>query len=76
MIEDLFHAVMVAEGCEAPPGDTLEAQREAYIQAWQMLHDTGLAYKLQGWFGRTARNLLAQGIITDRNDTVETGGEA
>lgn len=33
------------------------------IEAWQHLHDTGLAYTLQGWFGRTARNLLANGII-------------
>lgn len=33
------------------------------IEAWQYLHDTGLAYNLQGWFGRTAHNLLEQGII-------------
>lgn len=36
---------------------------EQVIDAWQHLHDTGLAYKLQGWFGRTAQNLLKQGII-------------
>ena len=36
---------------------------EQIIDAWQHLHDTGLAYKLQGWFGRTAQNLLKQGII-------------
>ena len=35
------------------------------IAAWQYLHDTKLAYKLQGWFGRTARNLLDAGVITD-----------
>jgi len=28
-------------------------------------HATGLAYKLQGWFGRTARNLIEQGIINE-----------
>lgn len=33
------------------------------IDAWQHLHDTGLAYKLQGWFGRTAQSLIEQGII-------------
>ena len=33
------------------------------IEAWQHLHDTGLAYSLQGWFGRTARDLIEQGII-------------
>ena len=37
------------------------------IQAWQHLHTTGLAYKLQGWFGRTARTLIDQGIITNKN---------
>ena len=29
------------------------------------LHDTGLAYKLQGWFGRTVRDLIEQGIIKE-----------
>lgn len=33
------------------------------IEAWQHLHDTGLAYELQGWFGRTATDLVEQGII-------------
>jgi hypothetical protein len=36
---------------------------EQVIDAWQHLHDTGLAYSLQGWFGRTAQELLKQGII-------------
>jgi len=33
------------------------------IQAWQHLHDTGVAYQLQGWFGRTAEALLERGVI-------------
>ena len=36
---------------------------EQIIVAWQHLHDTGLAYKLQGWFGRTAQSLLEAGEI-------------
>ena len=40
-----------------------DESEEQVIDAWQHLHDTGLAYKLQGWFGRTAQNLLKQGII-------------
>jgi hypothetical protein len=36
---------------------------EQIIDAWQHLHDTGLAYKLQGSFGRTAKRLLEAGII-------------
>ena len=35
------------------------------IDAWQYLHDTGLAYDLQGWFGRTARDLINKGIINE-----------
>lgn len=38
------------------------------IEAWQYLHDTGLAYQLQGWFGRTAKNLIAQGLIKTKNN--------
>jgi len=32
------------------------------IKAWQCLIDTGLAWKLQGWFGRTASRLIEAGI--------------
>lgn len=54
---DDFTAVGIAEGF-------IEAEtREEVVQAWQHLHDTGLAYRLQGWFGRTARNLIEQGVI-------------
>ena len=54
-----YQAVAIAEGFE-------EAKSEEQVQkAWQQLHDTGLAYKLQGWFGRTARNLIEQGIIKE-----------
>ena len=38
---------------------------EQVVEAWQHLHDTGLAYRLQGWFGRTAQDLIAQGIISE-----------
>ena len=39
------------------------SDEDEIIEAWQYLHDTGLAYKLQGWFGRTAQNLLKSGEI-------------
>ena len=32
------------------------------IAAWQHLIDTGLAWTLQGWFGRTAVELIDAGI--------------
>ena len=54
-----FKATGLAEGF-------IEAEsEEQIIEAWQHLHDTGLAYKLQGWFGRTAQQLINDGIIND-----------
>lgn len=56
---DDYTATGIAEGF-------IEAESEdQIIEAWQHLHDTGLAYRLQGWFGRTAQNLIAQGIISE-----------
>ena len=44
----------------------IEAESEEQIvKAWQYLHDTRLAYNLQGWFGRTARELIENGIINE-----------
>ena len=44
----------------------IEAEsKEQIIEAWQYLHDTRLAYSLQGWFGRTAQDLIKKGIINE-----------
>ena len=54
---DNYTAIGIAEGF-------VEAENEQQvIEAWQHLHDTRLAYQLQGWFGRTATDLIEQGII-------------
>lgn len=52
-----YLATGIAEGFE-------EAENEAeVIKAWQYLVDTGMAWRLQGWFGRTAKDLIERGII-------------
>jgi hypothetical protein len=58
---DLFTATMIAEGVE-------EADYERTREAWQLLVDTGAAWKLQGYFGRTAQSLIDQGIIKPAKD--------
>lgn len=51
-----YRAAMIAEGVE-------EAEDEdEVIEAWQHLIDTGLAWQLQGSFGRTAKNLIDAGV--------------
>jgi len=54
----LYRAVSLAEGFE-------QGTEKEIIEAWQFLHDSGHAYKLQGWFGRTARDLINEGIINE-----------
>ena len=56
---DNYTATGLAEGF-------IEAESEEQIvEAWQHLVDTGLAWSLQGWFGRTAISLIEQGIIRE-----------
>ncbi len=57
---DNYTAVGIAEGF-------IEAQDEDQVlAAWQHLVNTGLAWNLQGWFGRTAAHLIEEGLIEAR----------
>ena len=38
--------------------------QEQYIAAWQQLIDSGLAWSLQGWFGRRAMQMIEEGYCT------------
>lgn len=55
---DSYRAVALAEGFEEASGE------EEILEAWQFLVNTGLAWQLQGWFGRTASALIERGLIT------------
>lgn len=53
---DSFTATGIAEGF-------IEAEsQDQVLEAWQTLIDTGLCWRLQGWFGRTAAQLIEQGL--------------
>lgn len=51
-----YNATMIAEG-------VIDADEDTQIEAWQHLVDTGLAWRLQGFFGRTAARMIKEGII-------------
>lgn len=55
-----LEAIELIEGIE-------DSSIEHQLQAWQKLVDTGLVWKLQGWYGRTANTLIEQGLIEDNN---------
>lgn len=51
-----YLATGLAEGFE-------EGTEEEVLAAWQYLVDTGMAWTLQGSFGRQAARLIEQGLI-------------
>ena len=55
---DSYKAIGIAEGFEEPENE------QEVIAAWQYLIDTGLAWQLQGFFGRTAQHLIDVGVCT------------
>ena len=58
-----YRACGLCEGFEEPRDD------DEVIEAWQFMIDTGLAWKLQGRFGRTANDLIEGGICSPPQPT-------
>ena len=52
-----LEAIGIAEGFVETDSE------EKYVEAWQYLLDTGLVWRLQGWFGRTAVAMIEAGQI-------------
>jgi hypothetical protein len=53
----LLDLVSIVEGIE-------DATVDQQLTAWQELIDTGMINHLQGWYGRTARQLIEQGLLS------------
>ena len=61
---DNYTATMIAEGQFELAGiEEGELTEEMCLEAWQHLVDTGLAWQLQGSFGRMAQQLINEGVI-------------
>lgn len=54
---DAYLATGIAEGFEEAEDE------EQVIEAWQFLVDTGMAWQLQGWFGRQAASMIEAGVL-------------
>ena len=55
---DTFTATLIIEGVEP------EQHEGQIIDAWQHLIDTATVWQLQGWYGRTAMQLIERGVCT------------
>ena len=62
-----YMAIGIAEGFEEAESE------EQVIEAWQHIYDNKLHLTLQGWFGRTLRDLIDAGYInTEKNEHEST----
>eukprot|EP01050_Picozoa_sp_SAG11_P028143 SAG11_NODE_7412_length_1148_cov_1.073403_2_plen_66_part_00 len=48
---ELFEAVQIVEG-------DIECSEKEWVEAWQYLIDQGHVWRLQGWYGRRAVELI------------------
>ncbi len=66
VIDDFYTATGIIEGFVDIPHNVDEYT--AHVMAWQFLIDTGACWTLQGFYGRTARDLIDQGICHAREE--------
>lgn len=59
---DPYKATGIAEGFESSDNPKDE------VHAWSYLIGTGLAFSLQGWFGRAANSIIEDGQISEEGE--------
>jgi len=57
-MDEIITAVDIIEGVES-------SNIDQQLESWQKMVDTGLVWKLQGWYARTADQLIKQGLIRE-----------
>ena len=55
----LYLACSIVKGTD----EGKEATEEQKIKAWQWLHDTTYAYRMEDWFEKQAKLLIKEGVI-------------
>ena len=66
VVNDLYTATGIIEGFVEIPDNVDD--HAAHVMAWQYLIDTGACWTLQGFYGRTARDLIARGTCKSREE--------
>jgi len=66
VIDDTYTACGIIEGFVDIPHNVDEYA--AHVMAWQYLIDTGVCWTLQGFYGRTAQDLIARGTCKARGE--------